>query len=442
MKQPKRCKLKDKFQAQDSLPEDLLVEVLQRLPVRSLLRFQCVSRSWQSLITDSSFRLHSKSAGSYSIFCHRLCGDPDDPDDQFYRLKFERSETDDDDDVIDHLRIQLHKFDVYKALGSSNGLIGYADFVNYGSDHFLVCLWNPSINRYKKVSLLPPSGGHCPSQFRHRLHKMGFGFCGINGFNDYRLVHVYFHHNLPASCAHSSYCSGHVNVYSLASDSWKSLPSTSINVPSHLATYSKSGHSHWWGTYAFVRGVYYWLVCHDCDDSYSLVAFDLVNETFLGNKVEFPKLFRPSCVHRLYLFVFGESVALYEAVDEFRKGCLWVSRVESINDRNSGTLTWIKQFSIVVDDPKDLLTDKRLPYSLQMMLKYHENIEKPDPYNFCYEGFSYYAEETTYNGTYVKSLALLGTPSKSFPYVIDYELDAEDYAYIYADDDIYEFVDF
>ncbi|KAJ8444436.1 LOW QUALITY PROTEIN: hypothetical protein Cgig2_005958 [Carnegiea gigantea] len=235
MQQPKRCILKEKFQAQSTLPEDLLVEIFQRLLVRSLLRFQCVSKSWQSLITDPSFRLHSISAGSYCNFCHCLCGDADDPDDQFCRLKFECFETDDDDDddddgdVIDHLRIQLHKFEIYKRLGSSNGLICYADFANDGSN-FLV---------------------------------------------------------------------------------------------------------------------------------------------------EFPKLFRPSCVHRLYLFEFGESVAVYEAVDEFHRGCLWVSIAKSINDRNSGTLTWIKY--VVVDDAKDLLTDKRLPYSLQMRLNYHENTEKPDP---------------------------------------------------------------
>ncbi|KAJ8425216.1 hypothetical protein Cgig2_015692 [Carnegiea gigantea] len=256
MQELKRCKLEEKFQAQGSLPEDLSVEILQRLPVRSLLRFQCISKSWQSLIIDPSFRLHSISADSHSIFCYCLCGDPDDPKDQFYWLKFECSETS-DDDVIDHLRIQLHKFDVYKGFRSSNGLICYADFVNYGFDHF------------------------------------------------------------------------------------------PVSVDSEHQSLQK-------------------------------VAFDLVNEMFLGNLVEFSKLFRPSCVHRLYLFELGESVALYEAADEFHKGCLWVSTAESINDRNSGMLTWFKLFSVVIDDAKDLLTDKRLLYSLQIKLKHHENIEKPD----------------------------------------------------------------
>ncbi|XP_025801739.1 uncharacterized protein LOC112881278, partial [Panicum hallii] len=34
------------------LPDDLVVEILSRLPARSLCRFKCVSRSWRALISD------------------------------------------------------------------------------------------------------------------------------------------------------------------------------------------------------------------------------------------------------------------------------------------------------------------------------------------------------------------------------------------------------
>ncbi|XP_030551741.1 putative F-box protein At2g19630 [Rhodamnia argentea] len=37
------------------LPEDLLIEILKRLPVKSLCRFRCVSTSWRSLISDPRF---------------------------------------------------------------------------------------------------------------------------------------------------------------------------------------------------------------------------------------------------------------------------------------------------------------------------------------------------------------------------------------------------
>ncbi|RLN36505.1 hypothetical protein C2845_PM03G22010 [Panicum miliaceum] len=35
-----------------SLPDDLLLEILSRLPVKSLSRFKCVSKSWSDLVAD------------------------------------------------------------------------------------------------------------------------------------------------------------------------------------------------------------------------------------------------------------------------------------------------------------------------------------------------------------------------------------------------------
>ncbi|KAM3690879.1 hypothetical protein ACJW31_09G153000 [Castanea mollissima] len=37
------------------LPDDLVYDILTRLPVKSLIRFRCVSRSWYCTITDSDF---------------------------------------------------------------------------------------------------------------------------------------------------------------------------------------------------------------------------------------------------------------------------------------------------------------------------------------------------------------------------------------------------
>ena len=39
-----------------SLTDDLLVEILRRVPIRSLCRFKCVSRSWRNLISDPAHR--------------------------------------------------------------------------------------------------------------------------------------------------------------------------------------------------------------------------------------------------------------------------------------------------------------------------------------------------------------------------------------------------
>ena len=40
-----------------SLPDDAIVEILSRVPARSVQRFKCVSRAWRGLIADP---LHSK----------------------------------------------------------------------------------------------------------------------------------------------------------------------------------------------------------------------------------------------------------------------------------------------------------------------------------------------------------------------------------------------
>uniref|UniRef100_K4AIA9 F-box domain-containing protein n=1 Tax=Setaria italica TaxID=4555 RepID=K4AIA9_SETIT len=39
-----------------SLTDELLVEILRRLPVRSVCHFKCVSRSWRNLISDPGHR--------------------------------------------------------------------------------------------------------------------------------------------------------------------------------------------------------------------------------------------------------------------------------------------------------------------------------------------------------------------------------------------------
>nr|CAB3454671.1 unnamed protein product [Digitaria exilis] len=53
------------------LPDDLVVEILWRLPAKSLCRFKCVSRCWRRLIPDPAHRFRLAQTLSGFFFCSR-----------------------------------------------------------------------------------------------------------------------------------------------------------------------------------------------------------------------------------------------------------------------------------------------------------------------------------------------------------------------------------
>ena len=57
-----------KKQRVPSLSEDLVLEILSRVPYRSLCRFKCVSRSWLALCSDPDLRKKSPQTLS-GFFC-------------------------------------------------------------------------------------------------------------------------------------------------------------------------------------------------------------------------------------------------------------------------------------------------------------------------------------------------------------------------------------
>ncbi|CAM0884513.1 unnamed protein product [Alopecurus aequalis] len=63
-----KTRSRKKKQPAMSLPDDLLVEILSRVPYRSLCRFKCVSQSWLALCSDPDLRKRSPQSLS-GFFC-------------------------------------------------------------------------------------------------------------------------------------------------------------------------------------------------------------------------------------------------------------------------------------------------------------------------------------------------------------------------------------
>jgi hypothetical protein len=70
----------------ERVPEDLQLDILVRLSVKSLLRFQCVSKSWMSLISSTGFiSMHIKrneSTNNYAHIFHGILSPITDTDDK------------------------------------------------------------------------------------------------------------------------------------------------------------------------------------------------------------------------------------------------------------------------------------------------------------------------------------------------------------------------
>lgn len=217
------------------LGNDIVVEILSRIPVKSLLRFISVCMLWRSIIMDPKFAsmqlnrslqtpltiLKTVSTRGEVLFrsiSHDLTPLQDFGDFPWtaYRNK--------------HLRI----------IGSCNGLL----VIDNWFDFFI---WNPLTNCGKRIDRPPYSAGYTSLS----------GLCCDSSLDNYKLVLA-----LPG---------GRANIFSFKSNSWKQIKILKFDIPcgeSKLAT--------------LVDGVPHWRIRprKSGPGSNHIVRFDLVDDEF------------------------------------------------------------------------------------------------------------------------------------------------------------------
>ncbi|KAL8101639.1 hypothetical protein AgCh_033508 [Apium graveolens] len=212
-----------------TLPENLICEILFRVPVKSLIRFRCVSKSWLLRTHDPRFismhLKHNTLCNNKKLICNTYAYD--------FKYKncwkviaFIRVR----DPIIPVLEIDL---DV-KVKDDFTGTINFADFskdmVMVGSINGVICLsshlrevkgrfvalWNPGINMWKLIRLPGPEFLFESDRegFVGYVSSIGLGFVAEE--DDFRIVRIVPVHRGPESRE----CWSRVEVYSVNSDSW------------------------------------------------------------------------------------------------------------------------------------------------------------------------------------------------------------------------------
>ncbi|XP_004296092.1 PREDICTED: putative F-box protein At4g21240-like [Fragaria vesca subsp. vesca] len=229
-----------------SLPEELIPDILLRLPIKSLIRFTSVCKPWMSTIKDPKFiRNFSEQNATHLILLHTVHSH------RYWTGTERRAEIHgfkedsysllhDDTAVSEYCKIEFPVAlneelinPCFRVVGTCNGLVLLDDDLGYYGYTFVI--WNPSIRKY--VTLPKPS-------VRFETHgrynaSLGLGYDAIG--NDYKVVRLTDH-------VHNYYdCRTFGQVYSLAKGSWSMIsqfPRFLCLIP--LSMFLSTGHFTGW----------------------------------------------------------------------------------------------------------------------------------------------------------------------------------------------------
>ncbi|GLT50195.1 hypothetical protein SLA2020_237000 [Shorea laevis] len=247
----------------NNLNEDVVIEILLRLPVNSLMRFKCVRKSWYVLIESPQFaamQLCNNSSNYLLVNCWNLIdtGSVEPESLSWSLLKYEDrmqaiSNWEDDSFAMKHFKwppISSHCDGIICLYDDSTTIMA-----NLGIREFMVL----------PKSCIPLSG------YYERFEFFGFGL--DHRTNDYKIVRIKnkipFDDHSPREYQDDS----QAEVYTLSSNSWRQIEYSdflTFKLNTYLSTY--------W------NGAYYWSAVQkrpSPDDSvYGVYSFDFTNEVF------------------------------------------------------------------------------------------------------------------------------------------------------------------
>ncbi|KAG4931991.1 hypothetical protein JHK87_045993 [Glycine soja] len=268
------------------LPQELIHEILLRLPVKSLIRFKTVCKSWLSHISDPHFTASHFKLGAAPterlLFLSPIAR-------EFLSIDFNESLNDDSASAALNCDFVEH-FDYLEIIGSCRGFL-LLDF------RYTLCVWNPStgVHQFVKWSPFVSSnimGLDVGDEFS--LSIRGFGYDPST--DDYLAV--------LASC-NDELVIIHMEYFSLRANTWKEIEASHLSFAE--IAYNEVG--------SFLNTAIHWLAFSLEVSMDVIVAFDLTERSF--SEILLPIDFDLDNFQLCVLAVLGELLNLC-AVEEIR----------------------------------------------------------------------------------------------------------------------------
>ena len=238
------------------LPQELITQILSILPIKPLVRFQCVSKSWFALIINDSYFINLHLSRSKERILILASPEPLD----YLIVNLSNEDRFGEAVKIKHPLQHSQSIDI---VDTCNGLVC---FINYNADETVLIIWNPLIRKYRKLPFKP----------REELSHTSFGFGYDRVNDDYKVLGLVQFYRRDGS-GRRKYS---LEVYSLREHCWRM-------VKEEWPIVELSNFFGFCGSRAiFSNGAFHWLVSLEAELKVVHVAFDLSTEKFRVH--EFP----------------------------------------------------------------------------------------------------------------------------------------------------------
>uniref|UniRef100_A0A2N9FLX7 F-box domain-containing protein n=1 Tax=Fagus sylvatica TaxID=28930 RepID=A0A2N9FLX7_FAGSY len=229
------------------IPDELIMDILSRLPVQSLVKFLCVNKSWRSLITDDpafkalNFHLHSSDTNSNYLITipnefsseTRLCT-------VIFRNNNNNGEV--SNFVAKEIEIPFRTpTHFYRVLCSCNGVVCMSGCGIYTNIIDSLYLWNPSVRNFKMIGSCTPPGD---TNIMITRHGIGVDHRDHDVF--LLIIRIIFYYDVYEG-TYNGEKKPYTEVYSLNTNSWSRIHE-SVVVPclaSDQPTAFVNGAIHW-----------------------------------------------------------------------------------------------------------------------------------------------------------------------------------------------------